>query len=272
MNKKTGIVFSLLLLVAGVLFFLPNSALDILFQSSAKNANGLKAINDVYGRVEKKGERDTHLSSVAKSSVIASGDTFYTHADSKVLFAFSNSFWLMPHAKMDFLKNETGWIANLVYGDIKKISDISDSQKPNVEVVFASQPISTENFSTYEFDPIDIDMKTEDLKDFSPDSAIPQNVLEKQIFQTLSLHKKFFQGCLVKHYKKTSGNFGSGETVFELTIDITGNISKTQIIRSDIPDDDYKKCLKTVLDRVRFRNLPLKEPMIALFPLSIEMP
>lgn len=272
MNKKTGIVFLLLIAVAGVLFFLPNSALDILFKGYYKKVSGLDAVRDVYGRVEKKGDRDTHLSSVAKFSTVVSGDTFYTHADSKVLFSFATSFWLMPHSKMEFLKKETGWIANLVYGDIKKISDISDNKKPNVDVIFASQPISAENFSTYEFDPIDIDIKSDDLKDFSPDASIPQNLLEKQIFQTLGLHKKFFQGCLIRHYKKTSGNFGSGETVFELTIDITGNISKTQIIRSDIPDEDYKKCLKTVLDRVRFRNLPLKEPMLALFPLSIEMP
>lgn len=272
MNKKTGIVLSLLVLVAGVLFFLPNSALDTLFKPSHQNNKGLSAIADVYGRVEKKGYKQASLETVSTSSVVASGDTFYTHADSKILFSFATTFWLMPHSKMEFIKKGGRWTANLVYGDIKKVSDDPGSDKTSLEIVFNSEPINTENFSTYEFDPIDIDIKSGEFKDFSPEDGIPQNVLEKQIFQTLGLHKKYFQGCLIKHYKKTGGNFGSGETVFELTIDITGTIAKTHIVRSDIGDEDYKKCLKTVLDRVRFRNLPLKEPMIALFPLSVEMP
>lgn len=272
MSKKTGIVFSLLILVAGVLFFLPNSALDFLFHSSSQKETGLKVIQDVYGRVEKRGDKQAALDSVSASSTVASGDTFYTHSDSKILFSFATSFWLMPHSKMEFMKTAGKWTANLVYGDIKKVGEQPNSPMPAIDIVFASQPINTENFSSYEFDPIEIDIKTGEFKDFSQGDGIPQNVLEKQIFQTLGLHKKYFQGCLIKHYKKTSGNFGSGETVFELTIDITGNISNTHIVRSDIADEDYKKCLKTVLDRVRFRNLPLKEPMIALFPLSVEMP
>lgn len=272
MNKKTVLILTILVLTAGILFFLPNSALDTLFKSTAQKEQGLEAVQDVYGKVEKKGVKDAGLESVTTSSALVSGDTFYTHADSKVLFGFSTTFWLMPHSKIEFLKSGTKWVANLVYGDIKKVSETTDDKLPTVEIVHASQAINTENFSSYEFDPIDMDVQTENFKDFSPDGGVPQNVLEKQIFQTLGLHKKFFQGCLIRHYKKTNGNFGSGETVFELTIDITGNISKTHIVRSDITDEDYKKCLKTVLDRVRFRNLPLKQPMIALFPLSVEMP
>lgn len=272
MTKKTSIVLTILVLTAGILFFLPNSVLDTLFPNNSSSEKGLKAIEDVYGKVEKKGTRDANLLSVSTSSTLEQGDTFYTHADSKVLFSFSTTFWLMPHSKMEFIKQGGRWIANLVYGDIKKISETSDDKHPLIEIVHNSQPINIENFSSYEFDPIDIDIQTENFKDFSPESGIPQNLLEKQIFQTLGLHKKFFQGCLIRHYKKTNGNFGSGETVFELTIDLTGNISKTHIVRTDIKDSDYTKCLKTVLDRVRFRNLPLKQPMIALFPLSIEMP
>lgn len=272
MTKKTGIVLTILVLTAGILFFLPNSAFDILFSNGRSSEKGLSAIQDVYGKVEKKGIKDANLLPISTSSVLVSGDTVYTHADSKALFSFSTTFWLMPHSKMEFVKQGTKWIANLVYGDIKKISDSADEKLTTVEIVHNSQTINTENFSSYEFDPIDMDVQSESFKDFSPDAGIPQNVLEKQIFQTLGLHKKFFQGCLIRHYKKTNGNFASGETVFELTIEVTGNISKTHIVRTDIKDDDYTKCLKTVLDRVRFRNLPLKQSMIALFPLSAEMP
>lgn len=272
MTKKTGIVFSILILLAGILFFLPNSIVDSVFSSNTRDS-GQALIQDVYGRVEKKNEKSTQLSSVTSSTRVASGDTFYTHSDSKILFGFSTVFWLMPHSKMEFVRQNNNWTANLVYGDIKKVSESTgDPGKPAIDIVFGSEPISTDNFSSYEFDPIEIDVKTGEFKDFSPDDGIPQNILEKQIFQTLGLHKKFFEGCLIRYYKKTKGNFGNSETVFELTIDITGNISSTRIVRSDISDEDYKKCLRTVLERVRFRNLPLKEPMLALFPLSIEMP
>lgn len=273
MTKKTGIVFFILILIAGVLFFLPSSIFDSVFSSSTSREHGLNVIQDVYGRVEKKSDKSTALSPVRTSSVVTSGDTFYTHSDSKVLFGFDTTFWLMPHSKMEFIQQNGKWTANLVYGDIKKLTDTASSgSQPAVDIVFASQPINTESFSSYEFDPIEIDVKTGEFKDFSPEGGIPQNVLEKQIYQTLGLHKKFFEGCLIRYYKKTNGNFGNSETIFELTIDITGNISNTRIVRSDINDEDYKKCLRTVLDRVRFRNLPLKEPMMALFPLSIEMP
>ncbi len=264
----------ILILVASTLFFLPSSIFDSVFSGGpAQSQGGVQAVQDVYGRAEKKNEKSSQLVAVSTSSDVASGDTFYTHSDSKVLFAFNTSFWLMPHSKMEFVKQNGSWTANLVYGDIKKVSEsVNDTTRPTVDIVFSSQTIETDTFSSYEFDPIEIDVKTGEFKDFSPDGAIPQNILEKQIYQTLGLSKKYFEGCLIRYYKKANGNFGNSETVFELTIDITGNISSTRIVRSDIADEDYKKCLRTVLERVRFRNLPLKEPMIALFPLSIEMP
>lgn len=272
MTKKTGIVLFILISAASVLFFLPNSVSDFLFPNAHNSSAGLRVIKDVYGRVEKTNERAPQLVAVTSSSGIQSGDTFYTHSDSKILFGFSSTFWLMPHSKMEFVRQDERWTANLVYGDVKKVSEANaTTAQPAVDIVFASEPINTDTFSSYEFDPIEIDVKTGEFKDFAPDSTVPQNILEKQIFETLSLHKKKFEGCLIRYYKKTNGNFGSSETVFELNIDITGNIATTRIVRSDINDEEYKKCLRTVLDRVRFRNLPLKEPMIALFPLSIEM-
>jgi hypothetical protein len=271
MTKKTALILCSLLLFAGVLFFLPNATFDSIFSSSKET--GLAAVSEVFGKVEKKGLTKSTLMNVSASSVIQSGDTFYTHADSKILFAFATPFWVMPYSKVELLKEKTGWVANLVYGDIKKLpTNPTSATALPIEILHSSQPIDTDTFSSYEFDPIDMDVKSEDLKEFSPDTGSPQNILEKQIFQTLGLHKSFFQGCLIKYYKKTKGNFASGETIFELTIDVTGAIEKAHIVRSDIVDEDYNKCLRTVLERIRFRNLPLSEPLIALFPLSVEMP
>lgn len=272
MNKKTPTVFLFVAVVLGLLFFLPNSVMDFLFQKSQPSLKSISVIGDVYGKVQKKNTNDLNLNTVTKEDSLSSGDTLYTHSDSKILLLFKNSFWLMPHSKMEFVKKNSKWVGNLVYGDIKKITEDENSNKPAIDIVYASQPIAVDVFSTYEFETIDLDIKTDSFKDSPTESNPTQNVIEKQIFQTLGQHKKFFQGCLIKHYKKTGGNFKSGETVFELKIDITGNIVNTHVVRSDNFDEDYKKCLKTVLERVRFRNLPLTEPMIALFPLSVEMP
>ncbi|MCB9072372.1 MAG: hypothetical protein H6623_02030 [Bdellovibrionaceae bacterium] len=270
MNKKTVLSFTALLILAGLLFFLPNSFFDQIF-TSHEQEQGLDIIHDVFGKVEKKGIKSASRATVSTQSRIQSGDTFYTHADSKILFDFSTPFWLMPFSKVEFVKEDGQWLANLVYGDIKKLPDSSKKEAPHAQIQYASSPITTDTFSSYEFDPIDIDVGGAALKEFSPEDGVPQNMIEKQIFQTLGLHKNFFQGCLIKYYKKNQGQVSSGETVFELTIDVTGTIEKSHIVRSDIDDEDYKKCLSKVLERVRFRNLPLKEPLIALFPLQVEI-
>ena len=96
-------------------------------------------------------------------------------------------------------------------------------------------------------------------------------MIEKQISQTLVLHKKFFQGCLIKLYKKENGATKGGETVFDLLIQVNGVIEKTTVTKSDIQDQEYISCLKQVFARVRFKNLQIKEPLHALFPLNTEL-
>lgn len=272
MNKKNIFVFLGLAGLLATLFFLPNSVMDFVFNGSKDSDRGATLIKDIYGSVQKKSPTSAQLVDITKNSPLNSGDILYTHTDSKVLLGFKTPFWLMPHSKMEFIKQKNQWVAQLVYGELKKLPEATDDASPTIELLYSSQTITSDTFTSYEFEPIDIDVKTSDFKDLSAGSNQPQNVLEKQIFETLGLHKKFFEGCFIRHYKKTKGQFGSGETVFEITIDVTGIISNTRIVRSEITDETYTKCLKTVLDRVRFRNLPLKEPMRALFPLSIDTP
>lgn len=272
MSRKNIVVFLVLTLLIAVLFLLPNSVTDSLFYISKDSPKGVLVIRDIYGFVQKKNFQTTELSEVGLKTPIAPGDTLYTHADSKVLLSFKNPFWLMPHSKMEFAKHGERWVAQLVYGEIKKLPELQDDTSPSAELIFATQAITTDTFSSYDFEPIDIDLKPTEFKEVSAGATQPQNIIEKQIFETLGLHKKFFEGCFIRLYKKNKGQLINGETVFELTIDVTGAISNSRIVRSDIQDDSYTKCLRTVLERVRFRNLPLKEPMLALFPLSIEAP
>ena len=272
MDKKNILVFLGLTCLLTLLFFLPNSFMDSLFHGSKTADRGFILIKDIYGSVQKKKSSQIQLTDVTHKTWLESGDTFYTHTDSKVLFGFKTPFWLMPHSKMEFLKQKDLWVAHLVYGELKKVPETSEAHSPEVQILHLSRPITSDIYTSHEFEPIDIELNSNSFKDLAPGAPQPQNRIEKQIFETLGLHKKFFEGCLIRHYKKTKGQLNNGETVFEITIDVTGIISNTRIVRSDISDDTYTKCLRTVLERVRFRNLPLKEPLRALLPLSMDLP
>jgi hypothetical protein len=273
MNRKYQFLFlGLLLFIAG-LVLIPQGFLENLAHKyfAAQPANYL--IQEVVGRVEKKSLGSTLFVATSAKSSVFSGDTIITHGDSKALFNFDTPFWLMPYSKMEFIKKDGAWIGHLIYGEIKKISTLSNNDK--IDLVYEDKIIEEDQFSSSQDSNLIatvLPFNESSYNDISSGEAAPQNIIEKQIYQTLLLHKKFFQGCLVKYYKTKGGNITGGESVFDMTIDVTGAIEKTNITRTDIDDEEYLNCLKLVFSRIRFKNLPIKEPLHALFPLSVELP
>lgn len=257
-----------------VLLALPPAWFESYLGSEA-DAEKTKVVLDVYGKVEKKSALLTGQDSVSKSSHLQNGDMVMTFEDSKVLFGFNPTFWLLPYSKMEFIKIGSQWSGRLVYGDIRKITPPQNQNAPPIELFFNQERIEQSEFSSSR-DVIVAPMantSNEGYQDINGQEATPQNSVEKQVFQTLLLHKKFFQTCFIKYYKNKPGdNIRSGETVFDLLIDVTGTIESATVTRSDISDKEYLECLQMVFKRMRFKNFQATESFHALFPLQVELP
>jgi hypothetical protein len=261
------ILIGLALLISLMLLpqpFLEKTAYRI-FGSTGKFAE----VKEVIGRGEKSYAGSTQWIGANAGDEIGLGDAFLTHGDSKILFQFDPPFWLMPYSKIEFLKNEDEVIGHLIYGEIKKLQ--GNPENPAITLKYDEKNIDAESFSSASDTLITPLVQSDgNFKDLSLNNSAPDGTMEKQIFQTLLLHKKFFQTCLIKLYKKQAGTKG-GQTVFDLFIQVNGVIEKATVTRTDIQDQEYIDCLKQVLDRVRFKDIALKEPLHATFPLNISL-
>ncbi len=256
------------------LLVLPPTWIESYFGPS-NSSEKVRVVVDFYGKVEKRSALMTGQDSVAKNTEIQNGDVVMTFEDSKVLLGFNPTFWLLPYSKMEFVKVNTQWNGRLVYGEVRKIESKEDTKNPPIELFYNQERIVDTEFSSSR----DVIVATlvgptsEGFQDIAGQEAAPQNSIEKQIFQTLLLHKKFFQSCFIKYYKNKPGeNIRSGETVFDLLIDVTGTIESATVTRSDISDKYYMQCLQMVFARMRFKNFQATESFHALFPLQVELP
>lgn len=265
-----------------ILALIPQSLLERTAYRLFYNVKPIGQVHEVIGRTEKSISGSTQLLSVSAGDAVNASDTYITHGDSKILFKFDPPFWLMPYSKIEFIRNagsvDDEIIGHLIYGEIKKSLSPSDNinrkEANAITLTYDNKMIDGSEFSSsvdFLETPL-VTLSENEFKDIQESDNSSQNMVEKQIFQTLLLHKKFFQGCLIKLYKKESGATRGGETVFDLLIQVNGVIEKTTISKSDIQDQEYISCLKQVFARVRFKNLQIKEPLHALFPLNIEMP
>ncbi|MBY0385664.1 hypothetical protein K2X05_10955 [bacterium] len=256
-------------LLGGLLLLSPSS-IEFLFSPESK---GETVILDLYGKVEKKATQTTSYLQVEKSTPLASGDTLVTFEDSKVLLHFTPTFWLLPFSKMEFIKNDSRWIGRLIYGEIRQIESKNKNQN-SIELIYNDQKITETDFSSSRemiIAPL-VTSETETFQEISSNDSPPQNRIEKQIYQTLLLHKKFFQGCFLKYYKNHSGEMSGGQTIFDLLIDVTGTIEIAHVTKTDINDPEYLQCLKGIFARMRFKNFQTKEPLHAIFPLQVDLP
>jgi hypothetical protein len=234
-----------------------------------------RVVLDVYGKVEKRSALLTGQDSVSKSSDLQNGDVIMTFEDSKVLLGFNPTFWLLPYSKMEFVQVGTQWTGRLIYGELRKLDSSEVTNRLPIELFYDQERIEGAEFSSSR-DHIVAQLASrpgEGFQDITGQDASPQNSIEKQIFQTLLLHKKFFQTCFIKYYKNKPGeNIRSGETIFDLFIDVTGTIEAATVTRSDIGDKDYLQCLQMVFKRMRFKNFQATESFHAIFPLQVELP
>lgn len=270
MSKSFYYLLIAVALLVGLLF-VPQSFLEKtayrLFHSSQK----IGTVKDVIGRGERTYRGSTQWLSVTSGQDVSAGESFITHADSKILFHFDPPFWLMPYSKVEFLQQNDAIIGHLIYGEIKKLEPNAEAQA--ITLVFEEKPIASEEFSTAP-SPVEAPLVSTDdpsFKALSLNDKVPKDDLQKQIFQTLLLQKKFFQTCFIKHYKKMPTTRG-GETVFDLFIQVNGVIERATVTSSDIQDPEYIDCIKIIFKRMRFKNLIIKDPVHATFPLNIETP
>jgi hypothetical protein len=264
-------ILILSVILTGFLWLSPQTIENFFKAKSAVGVTGL--VGDVYGRVEKRAALATSYAKVSKNTDLANGDVLITHEDSKVLMTFSPSFWLLPFSKMEFVKNEDRWTGRLIYGEIRQIETAESASAP-IELIYNDQRITEIEFSSSReviVTPL-VSANSETFQEIKDKESPPQNAIEKQIFQTLLLHKKFFQGCFIKHYKSKTGQVRGGETVFDLYIDVTGTIESATVTRTDINDKEYLQCLQMIFSRMRFKNFQAKEPLHALFPLQVDLP
>lgn len=255
-----------------VILWLPPDLIETFLGKSSQGQSDL--ISSVYGKSEKISSGDTKYTTLTTSSSLQTGDMIVTYQDSKVLFTFSQSFWLLPFSKMEFLKKDDQWMGRLIYGDLRKSGSPEDLKKPSIQLLYNDQNIETDEFSTAK-DTIIATLappNSESLQDLDQKEVQPQNLVEKQVYQTLLLHKKFFQSCFIKFYKNNHGQTNDGETVFDLLIDVNGTIESATVTRTDIADQEYIQCLKMVFARMRFKNFQTHSAFHAIFPLRVDLP
>ncbi len=264
-------ILALSVVLTGFLWLSPQSIENFFKSKSSQGIAGL--VGDVYGRVEKRSALATSYTTVSKNMDLSHGDVLISYEDSKVLMQFSPAFWLLPFSKMEFVKNEDRWTGRLIYGEIRQI-ETAETSAATIELVYNDQRITDAEFSSSReviVTPL-VGATSETFQEIKDKESLPQNAIEKQIFQTLLLHKKFFQGCFIKHYKSKTGKVHGGETVFDLFIDVTGTIESATVTRTDIDDKEYLQCLQMIFSRMRFKNFQAKEPLHALFPLQVDLP
>jgi hypothetical protein len=272
-KKHFYILVGLALLIS--LLFVPQSLLEKTAYRIFRAPGKLGTIQEVIGRGEKTYPGGTQWISLKADDSVNEGDLFVTHGDSKILFAFNPPFWMMPYSKIEFLRRGEDIVGRLIYGEIKRLPPKEDS--PEILITFEEKIIDSDSFSTSEgiegglLETALVPLSDASFKALSTSEQTPQGLTEKQIFQTLLLHKKFFQSCMIRLYKKENG-LKSGQTVFDIVIQVNGVIEKTSVNKTDIQDQEYLTCLKRVFARVRFKNLQIKEPLHAVFPVNIETP
>ncbi len=259
------------LLLGGLLLTSPET-----FESwlARKDHSGILVVSDIYGKVEKRFASDPTLSVLTAQTPLKSGDIVITHQDSKVLLQFSTAFWLMPFSKMEFILDGEQWQGHLLYGEVKKIETVINNSRPSILLSYQGQTITDTEFSSTRevIEAPLVSTNDEKFQELEEKENSPQTLIEKQIFQTLQLHRKFFQTCFVRLYKTQLGKVNGGETLFDLLIDVNGSIESAKVMRSDIDDKEYHQCLQSVFARMRFKNFSAKEPLHALFPIFVEMP
>lgn len=271
MNKRTSFL-ALTALLLGVVFvaFMPPSFFESVFKkkNEEKKMSSFFTIREVIGRAENISPTPPEI--LATNSPIAPLNVLITHADSKILLSLETKgeIWVFPFSKVELLVDADGNPElHLVYGEIKK------SSGSTISAFYRGALIQNDEFSTVQealISEVPV-MNETTFKDLSLKESAPQNILEKQIFETLSVHKRFFQSCLIKFYKKENGKVNGGETVFDLLISPNGVIEKSVVTRTEIKSSEYLACLEQVLSRVRFKGLTIKEPVHAVFPLNIEL-
>lgn len=275
MWKKNKIYIVSIISLISVTLLLLNFSTPFLdsFKTSPKNYQ-IGSVEDLTGKVEILRANQLRPVLASEADPLYENDVIITHTDSKTQLLFRPTFWLMPHSKIELVKTKTGIEGRLIYGELKKTVSKKNYKAQNISLTYNDALITDNHFSTFKdttlnnLAPINT---TVDFDELSQAKTRPDNLIEKQIFQTLALHKRFFQSCLIRHYKKNKGQLTGGETVFSMMIQPNGDIEKIRVTKSETKNQDYENCLTEVLARVRFKNLKIDEPLPAVFPLNIEL-
>jgi hypothetical protein len=100
-------------------------------------------------------------------------------------------------------------------------------------------------------------------------SPVPEGtgLTEKEIQETMNSHRTSFLKCYSGLLQKDAQ--AKGEATLTFTVENSGKLSAVEVTSSNLQQDDFKKCLIEVMNRVEFRPFD-GSPISTLFPLKFE--
>jgi TonB family protein len=101
--------------------------------------------------------------------------------------------------------------------------------------------------------------------------ARPSDEFQSLVENTLKLHQRFLEKCLIKLYEKKQGQLQGGEVQTRFTINKKGRIADVRVVESEFDDRDFHLCVEEVLSRVQFKAYKGPERTVD-FPIRIELP
>lgn len=90
---------------------------------------------------------------------------------------------------------------------------------------------------------------------------------EREIQETMNSHRTSFLKCYSGLLQKDAQ--AKGEATLTFTVENSGKLSAVEVTSSNLQQDDFKKCLIEVMNRVEFRPFE-GSPISTLFPLKFE--
>lgn len=145
------------------------------------------------------------------------------------------------------------------------------------EQFFPLMKLSQQGQNLSQQDPATIDTEAEDKsldrgsspgvpsEELTGDKLLPLSNFEMD--QELARSQNQFKKCQLNAIRDQE--VSTGELLFGITVKPNGRVSEVKILSTDIPDGAFLQCLKSVIERIQFRQFPPPE-VVRSYPIIFE--
>lgn len=255
----------LLITVAGFLFFTQ----ELHFFKPQQDLVRIGKVIQQDGLVLAKPKNQTNFKNINTNSPVFDDTTIVTGFESYVEIKTLESFRVLDNSSIRLKKMGNKILVFVERGQIQRT-------KPHELMEFIVQGQAQNELhvqATTKQNLMAFDSKVEIEQDSVASEELQQldPAFQTQLQQTMKLHQRFFEKCLIKLYEKEKGQIQGGKVIARFTITVKGQISKVSIQKSDFSDLRFQECIKEVISRVQFKNYN-RSAITLDFPLVLNLP